>query len=313
MEVKSFVNYIMIVVLLVSMYACSESYEPNIDEDAQQLVVEGFIEAGDDQALPAFVLLTRSVPFLDEIDQETFSSLFVREALVSINDGNKIVNLTEICLEDLPPSIRQETLDLLGLKEDEVLGFCVYIDLNDELEREVGKTYNLLIEVENKMIKATTTMPTNVPLRSFNWSPDPGGVFDSLARLRCSIDDPILEHNFYRYKTAANDRGLVAPFFSVIDDAVFNGDSFQFPLEKAEDFNLPVDLNTAGLFTRGDTVTIKWMTLDEAHFDFWNTLEFNRANQGPFASYTRVSSNVDGALGVFGAYTVNSYTLIVPN
>lgn len=52
--------------------------------------------------------------------------------------------------------------------------------------------------------------------------------------------------------------------------------------------------------------------MDETHFDFWNTLEFSRNNSGPFSSFNRVSSNVDGALGVWGGYAVGYYEDVVP-
>ena len=61
----------------------------------------------------------------------------------------------------------------------------------------------------------------------------------------------------------------------------------------------------------GDSVLIKWTTIDEAHFDFWNTLEFSNANQGPFSSYTRLQSNINGGLGIWGGYSVSYYSRTV--
>ena len=51
---------------------------------------------------------------------------------------------------------------------------------------------------------------------------------------------------------------------------------------------------------------------DEAHFDFWNTRDFSANSAGPFSSYTRIKGNVDGALGIWGGYSVDSYRLFVP-
>ena len=43
----------------------------------------------------------------------------------------------------------------------------------------------------------------------------------------------------------------------------------------------------------------------------WNTLEFSNANQGPFASYTRLESNINGGLGIWGGLSVSYYTRVV--
>ncbi|MEL6924369.1 MAG: DUF4249 family protein [Bacteroidota bacterium] len=51
--------------------------------------------------------------------------------------------------------------------------------------------------------------------------------------------------------------------------------------------------------------------IDAAHFDFWSTLEFNAVNQGPFSAYTRIASNVEGGLGIWGGYSVSFYTVVV--
>jgi len=96
----------------------------------------------------------------------------------------------------------------------------------------------------------------------------------------------------------------------VTDDALFDGQSFRITLQKAEPPGTSFD-DEFGLYRVGDTATLKWMTLDQSHFDFWNTLEFSRANQGPFATYTRVRGNVSGALGVWGGASVDIYTQIV--
>ena len=96
-----------------------------------------------------------------------------------------------------------------------------------------------------------------------------------------------------------------------MDDAFFDGDEFEFPLPEAEPRNTNASPTTFGLYTLGDTVTLKWTTIDEGNFNFWNTLEFNAINQGPFAAYTRIESNVTGGLGVWGGYSSHYYTLIV--
>ena len=69
--------------------------------------------------------------------------------------------------------------------------------------------------------------------------------------------------------------------------------------------------NTFGLFKIGDSVAIKWSAIDETHFNFWNTLEFNKGNQGPFSTYTTINSNIIGGLGNWGGYNSKIYRLKV--
>lgn len=300
-------------VLILSFTACQESFEPDRNADPQY-VVEGYVEAGEGSER-SFVILTQSLAFLDEVSAQDFNSMFVRDALVQVTTGSQTVAFTEICLFQilqLPPDLIAEIELVLGFKiEDSIFDLCVYVDLEDKLERKVGNDYHLNISFDEEVLTATTTIPDFIPLTDFEFRPIPGEPIDSLRRLNCFIDDPVSEDNFYRYKTKINDKPILIPFFSVAHDAFFNGQRFEFPLDKAWEEGLDTDLALSLYYTVGDSIEIKWHTLDEAHFDFWNTLEFNRANQGPLSSYTRIAGNVNGALGIWGGYAVGNYKLLV--
>lgn len=309
-------NYTLLFVAFVmtSMWfaGCTEPYIPETSEEDQRIVVEGFIEAGDSE-MPTFVLLTRSIPFISTIDLNTFNELFVNDAKVTVFDGTKTVELEEFCLDELPPEIRVIAAEALGFDPDSTtLNICAYVDLLDNIDRKIGGSYDLMIEVEDEVITATTTIPQFVPLFNLRWDDPPGVPSDTVARLWVTIDDPADESNFYRYFTEQNEEGLIAPFSSVVDDAFFDGKEFEFPLTKAEPRDGDFDADNFGFYFRGDSIRIKWMTIDEAHFEFWNTLEFSRNNSGPFSSYNRVSSNVNGALGIWGGYAVGYYEEFVP-
>ncbi|MFT4535043.1 MAG: hypothetical protein ACJA1A_001583 [Saprospiraceae bacterium] len=311
MQVKNMINTISILAIF-SLGGCIEDYVPSPEETKQELVVEGFIEAGEGST-PAYVLITKSIPFLSTIDLSTFDDLFVNEAKVSVNDGIKSVEFTELCLADLPPVIKELAAQVLGFDPDSTsLNICAYVDILDQLDRRIGGKYDLIIETEDAIITATTSIPTFIPLTKLRWDDPPGTPSDTLARLWVTIADNENEDNYYRFFTEENNTGFVIPFSSVTDDAFFNGQNFEFPLNKAERRDGEFDPNSFGLYNRGDSIRIKWMNIDEAHFDFWNTLEFSRNNTGPFGSFNRVTSNVDGALGVWGGYAVGYYEDVVP-
>ena len=56
------------VIGLIALMAigCTQEFVPETSEEDQLLVVEGFIESGEN-AMPTFVILTKSVPFISTI------------------------------------------------------------------------------------------------------------------------------------------------------------------------------------------------------------------------------------------------------
>lgn len=299
------------------MTSCEEEFIPGNGVVESEIVVEGFIEAGED-ALPTYVLLTRTFPFYNDIDANRLNDLFVKNAMVTVTPSNgSAVQLTELCLDDLPPELQKEVAAVLGLQLDssgQAPNVCAYVDLAGELNPTEGVTYDLLVEVESEVLTATTTIPHHVPLDSVWFTDPPGKPADSLAEMNCRITDPAGVDNFYRYLTADNDRPLIPGFGSVTDDAFFDGQEFDFPLQKAEYFSDTTDrdFNSFGLWLRGDTARLKWCSIDKAHHDFWLTFEFNRNNQGPFSAYTRVDFNIEGGIGIWGGYAVSYYEMVVP-
>ncbi len=308
---KSPSSLILMAVLSAMLMTCEREFTPDIPTRPPEYVVEGFIEAGD-QALPPYVLLTRSVPFFQELDADQLTNLFVHDADVRVFDGQQEVSLREICLDQLPESERERIAEWLGFESDSLqVDFCAYIDLSGNMQGVEGETYLLTIEAGGVRLEAETTIPFRVPLDSLRFKEPPGEPSDTLAQLRAWISDPG-GPNQYRYQTRINDGAFQAGVNSVVEDRLFDGQEFEFPLPKAEPPGTDFDPETFGLYRRGDTVTIKWISIDKAHFDFWNTLEFNAANQGPFSSYTRISSNIVGGLGIWGGMSSYYYERVVP-
>ena len=132
-----------------------------------------------------------------------------------------------------------------------------------------------------------------------------------MAQMRAYANDP-KGPDFYRYFTSVNGSSYVAGANSVTDDAFFDGINTKFNLFKSEPRDGHSDPSVFGLWKRGDTISIKFCSIDKAHFDFWNTLEFNANSGGPFSSYTRVKHNIVGGLGIWGGYNASYYDAIVP-
>ncbi len=307
-------NSYLILVLIITLFftACEEQIFPIDDGSPPLLVVEGVIEGGE-MPTPPVVLLTRSLRFTPDGSQLSIDDLFVHDALVTVSDGEQEVTLEEICWDDLTEDQQKLVSENFGSRFDSVsINLCVYTDISQSILGEIGKTYTLNIEADEQELSAVTTIPPHVPIDSFYFQNRSGDNSPEYFDLIAKISDVESRPDFYRYFTSTNGEFFDAPLASVTDDLLFDGIEFEFPLTEGEIFtDPPPSPQDYGFFFVGDTITLKWCNLDEPHFGFWSTLEFNFFNQGPFGSYTRIDTNVEGGLGVWGGYSVSYYTGVV--
>lgn len=332
---------------LLLLAACEEDFEPpTIPGNRPDIVIDAYVEAyGGDLspddvgivARPAYVVLTRSIPFGDSFNSDNFDDLFVHDAKVSISTVNdpRTIDLQEICLSSTQDSVlRAQIIGLTGLNSADFtqLGidfnetdFCFYIDFG-ATAFEIGETFNLSIEVEERTFTATTTTPPIVPLSDIQFRLPPGdSAFFSQSRLRqmaVRASPPDSIDTFFRYFTQRNDDPMykgnasISGFRSVLQGRVFgNGEEFiALPRGQARDSTFEVGGNRFGNYRTNDDYLVKWCTIDEAHFDYWNSTEFNALNQGFFSTYTQPQFNIEGegAIGIFGGYSVAFYAGKVP-
>ena len=309
MKIKPYIFIAITAIIFLS--SCEQEYIPVNSGEGPKYVVEGYIEAGENP-FPTYILLTKSFDFYGTLNPAQFTGSFVHDADVRVSDGTVEVQFQEICFSELPPELRKEAAAQFGFDADSLaIDYCVYVDILNQLQPHENGTYNLHIVTEGHIITATTTIPELVPVDSLHFEPPPGKPDDSLAQLLCMISDPPGERNFYRYFGSTNDGALNTTFSSVEEDLFFDGKSFEFQLFNPRTTDADADPDEFGLYYVGDSITIKWCSIDEAHFDFWNTLEFSNANEGPFSSYTRLQSNIHGGLGVWGGYSVSYHKLKV--
>jgi len=199
-----------------------------------------------------------------------------------------------------------DTIDFLGNQ----------IPIFDSLQfGQIGKSYDLRIEVNGEVLTSTTTIPDTLSIYNFEFNNHPDTKKDSLVSLACSYDDPPTPGNFVRLLTQVNGNQFFPDRFqSVYSDELINGGTFKdLVLPKGENPNLDFDQETYSYFNRGDTIIVKWCAIDKAHYDFWITLETDRNNSGnPFGRTTVVKSNINGGLGIWGGYGANYYRIFAP-
>lgn len=312
MEIKNYYIGLLALIGMIIFTSCEEEFIQDNPQVEEQYVVESQVEVGPDGNMPAYVILTKSVPYFQTLSAENLQNGFVRGAEVVISSERNEAVLDEVCLSDLTPELKIIIKKELGIDEvPDSIEFCIYIDLRDNLDARVGDNLTLKITHEGNRVTAQTSCVAEVPVDSFSFVKSPGVPVEGYRRLLVNFQDPGDQENFYRYKIAVKQSAFQTSGQSVADDKLVNGKQFSFPLmnpkSDIEDFND----ETFGLFEVGDSITVQWISLGQDQFDFWYTLENSSNSAGPFSSYSRLISNIDGGLGIFGASTITNYPLIV--
>lgn len=295
--------------LLVLFQSCEEEFTPDLVNEPPDLVVEGYIEAGDNAA-PPYILLTRSRSFFASLDSTSFADFYVHDADVTVTHNGTKYPMQELCLDDLTTEQKDLVATFLGVNPDSIkTNICVYLDLTFQLQGEAGGEYELDITSEGKTHHAVTTIPRMVPIDSFAFRKLPDERLNDYRELHTWLTDPADQKDFWRYFTKINGGSFLSNSFSIYDDAFISGKTIEFvPPIGGE--GIQDDRIFTGLYGVGDTLVFKWTTIDKAHYDFRNTAEFSRM-QGPFSSYIRLKGNVSDALGIWGGYNVQLTEMIV--
>lgn len=296
------------------LFACEKEIDIEIPSTTAQLVVEGAIE----QNQPPFVLLTRSSDYFAPTDISTLKNIFVHDAIVTVSNGTNTVQLNEICTEQLPDSLLDNISLLIGISvlDIKTFGFCLYTTLNTSIFGEVGKTYTLSVQAEGQNLSASTTIPTPLPMNYYYYKDQPG--FSNYGYLWFNQTDPPEFGNAYRIFTQrkGKDGRFLPADGSVWDDQLINGltfDAFIFRGHEPNSTATEDNNETSEYYLQGDTVFIKFCTIDLPHFEFWETFEVAAFNNGnPFAAPTTIRTNIKGGgLGVWGGYGATYDTIVL--
>jgi hypothetical protein len=284
-----------ITMLALIFSACEKDISVNPPSQEQQLVVEGRFENG---GFPV-VVLTRSLSYFSQVDPAVLLGSFVHDATVTVSNGRKTMTLKE-----------QAVNTSLGKA-------FAYLPDNSQpannFRGEVGGSYTLQINADNKAYESVTTIPPNgLVLDSLWWALVKLDNDSSMARLWVRVKDSPAMGNYGRYFTKRNSEPFLPGLNSVVDDQLVNGTTFEIPVDAGVNKNQRLDLDTYAFFNIGDTVTMKFCNIDKATWDFWRTLDFAfNSNGNPFSSPTKILGNVPGALGYWGGYTVTYKTIVI--
>lgn len=291
---KPYILYLSLSILFIGLISCEKNVTVKVPEGKEEIVVEGYIEPG--QA--PLVIISKTLPFFGEINTNDVIQNLITNATVIINDGSVT---------------------------DTLLGFSgLYTSAT--LRGQVGKRYALTVLANGKTLTAVTTIPNPVSFDSVWWKVD--GERDSLGFCWAKLSDPDTLGNCYRIFTQRINRYTYGTEVGKIKDstiiAVGGGASFEDKFINGRSFDLSFARGSFNFsereddnneerffFKRGDTIVVKFCSIDRDHFNFWRKEESQVSSNGnPFGSPQPVVGNINGGLGVWGGYSPVFDTII---
>jgi hypothetical protein len=274
-------------IVLVVLSSCSrEDYVKKV-EGKSEIVVEGWIEQGD----VAQVILSRTVPINVSIDSTTILNYFVRSAKVTVSDGTNE--------------------EILSLRSDQDRA-PPYVYYGSKIIGEVGKTYALKIEYLNKVVKATTSIPAAVEIKSAKYLKNTPS--DTTGFVYLEFNDPPLEKNYYQIMTRVHraEPIYVPALYGNLNDANFASSSVS--LQVARGIYFFSKKKYRPYFTDGDLIFIKLRTMSKDGLDFWNSWQNEIINgiSPIFPATTSLKSNIKGGIGIWEGYGQSTIWIQTP-
>lgn len=317
---NNIVRILVVFSLLLLMSSCEKEIDVDLPRPEEKLIVEGIIET--DQF--PYVVLSKSTGYFDPTDAQSVANSYVSDAVISISDGTVTNQMSKICSSSLSAAQQKELSDLLGIPVALLSSYdiCGFVDLS--MVGEVGKSYTISIDWKGNNYQGTTQLVEPVSLDS-SWF-EVFGDRDSLGFLYAEMSEPAAEKNFYRWfaqrinsyqygslKGQQKDESFLLPSSSVFDDEFVNGTTFEFGYGRpvASD-KFDDQAPERGFYKVGDTVVVKFCSIDKGVFSFISTAEEQILSTGsPFATPVNVPSNIsNGALGLWAGYSPYFDTII---
>ncbi len=283
-------------IIVLTLSSCEKEIDLNIEGADAKLVVQASIErnvdpnTGAETGQPPIVILTTSLSYFGNVDSAALASLFIHDADVYISDGTQEIKLREYDFR-FAPGQAIETAYFYSI--DTSAGAPIMLG-------EFGKTYDLRIEWQGQSYTASAPLIAPVPVDSF-WIQQPlNANFDTTYyEVRARFDEPSQKGQYYYNEvTSILQNGNGSSYEDVFNDEVVNGVAFNFTF-LAEEFG--EESTQRGYFIEGDSIRIKWSSINYDAYEFYNTKSFSEGAVGnPFATPVNVLGNIsNGALGAF--------------
>jgi|APGre2960657444_1045066.scaffolds.fasta_scaffold43080_2 hypothetical protein len=273
--------------LLVFFTSCKKELPIDAAVIAQQLVVEGYIEQG---RYPR-VYLTKTSPYFQTIDSAAMWKLLgsVGKVTVATESDTEVLTLRSN-FKQFPPFYFEGT----------------------EIKGKVGEVYHLKVELHGKVYTAKTTITPPVPLSHLEVKTNPIDASKKYFLIR--FLDPPFQKNYYKIylKRIGIDQDFMPSYLSTFTD--FQNDGQENRFEVLKGYSPLVDKEINRYFKKGDSVLLKFCTINEQQFDYWKKIEsLLTISSNPFGLSTAdAPSMIDGgALGIWSGQGANYYNIKV--
>ncbi|MGP8216677.1 MAG: DUF4249 family protein [Bacteroidia bacterium] len=273
-------------ILSLFISGCTKNVVIKVPTAPTLITAEGHIEPGK----LAYLYLSTNFSFFGTISfNDILQNNVIHNAIVTISDGTT----TDTMKEFIPSIGYYQSVSMTGV---------------------IGKTYSLTVKAIGQVVTASTTLLQPIPLDSAWFKVQPGK--DTLGFIWAALTSPLPAGRCYRWLAMrlGKDTAYLAPPYSAFNDQFFAGQTIvfayqrgSFPGSKAAD-----DTNAeAGYFKTGETVSVKFCTIDNTAYQFYNSYYFQLGNgENPFASANPVLGNIQGGQGIWCGYGTSYKTVI---
>jgi len=276
---KTYLSLSIISCTLFFIYSCSEVIEIEIIDSEPQIVIEGSVGTNGDSSE---IKISKSVNLYADNVFPTVSNAIV---ILSDDLGNR-----DTLIETSSGTY----------KSNHIFG-------------QIGATYNMEVQTENKILSAISSIPNQVNFDSLiiienlattggpGGPGGPGGGTPGEIRYQVFVvfQDPPNEKNYYRFVEYVN--GVQKSRIYISDDRLTDGLTNKLTLRNSKKY-LP-----------GNVVTFEMQCIEKAIYDYFNS--FENLNGGPQSSSTPANpyTNITGSkLGYFSAHTVQRISYTIP-
>lgn len=276
------IKYIYLIVIALFAVSCTEKMDIQLDETYTRLVVEARLST--DTAIHTVRLTTSTSYFYNQPPPA------VSNAIVTISDGNSVINLTESALK---PGVYETPANTFG---------------------RIGSTYKLLIKnvdinkdgIKEEYEASSTIYPVNqVDSISMKYYTD----FEAWE-VKCFVQDPPTEDyylfNVYKNNVLMTDT-LSEPL--VVDDKLYNGN-----YTNGIGVGYLRDEKSGERAVLGDSIRLETWRIDKSFFKFVTEFKDAVRKQNPLFSGppSNIKGNVsNGAIGYFVAYSISKSSTTV--
>lgn len=278
------VLFIIVSAVCILFYSCEKEETYN----SERLVVEGWIESGDNPV----ILITKTLSLNQDFWYNgELNQLVALWAKVFIDDGDTCVRLLNRIDRNYYPPFYYTTPDIIG---------------------KPGKTYKLTIEYQGLIVTAETTIPQPIPLDSIVYNQLPGS--DSLFEINAYFKDVENEHNYCGFYTRIKNRETryYPSILGLFDDRDYsNPDNVSVKVFPGL-YKIPQN-KYKNCYSLSDTVAVKFSQMDSVSYAVMKSyLDLvNMSEMALFPETDNMKTNINGGLGYWCGFGCRRYELIM--